>query len=543
MDTQRLILFIVLSFSILMLWDAWQKEQHPAPLPTTTKQSTVVVPVTEQEKPLAINRSVAPSSLFAEPGKEIKISTDEVVAVINTRGGDLTHLALRKYKDKRDTKKNFVLLDVDPPRYYVAQSGLIGGDLPTHKSLYTAETTKYTLTPGSKVLTVALRWAGSHGITVIKTYTFHRGSYVIDQRYTIKNASQTAITPSAYFQLLRDDKPPRYNPRFIHTYTGVAIYTSAGRFQKISFKDISEGKHDFVKNSSNGWVAILQHYFLSAWLPAKGIEREYYTKHIGSDLYTAGVLLENPFGTIKPGEEKTLAVPLYVGPQEQDSLNKLAKGLDLTVDYGWLTIIASPIYWVLAQIYKLVGNWGFAIIILTILIKLAFFPLSAKSYRSMAQMRKLSPKLKQLKEKYGDDRQRQHQAMMAIYKTEKINPLSGCLPVVVQIPVFIALYWVLLSTVEMREAPFILWIHDLSAPDPYYVLPIIMGITQFIQTRLNPTPPDPVQAKLMMIMPLAFTIFFVFFPAGLVLYWIASNTLSILQQWYITRKLGARTAH
>jgi len=541
MDTQRLILFIVLSFSILMLWDAWQKEQQPAPLPTT-KQSTIAVPVAKQEKPTISNSSTTPSSLIAKPGQEIKVSTDEVSAVINTRGGDLTHLELRKYKDKRDTKKKFVLLDIDPPRYYVAQSGLVGGDLPTHKTLYTAEATRYTLTPGSDVLTVALHWISPHGISVIKTFTFHRGSYVIDQRYEIKNSSQAAITPSAYFQLLRDDKPPRDDPRFIHTYTGVAIYTNAGRFQKISFKDISEKKHAFVQKSNNGWVAILQHYFLSAWLPAKGIEREYYTKHIGSDLYTAGVLLDNPFGTIKPGEKKSLTVPLYAGPQEQDSLDKLAKGLDLTVDYGWLTIIASPIYWILAKIHKLVGNWGFAIIILTILIKLAFFPLSAKSYRSMAQMRKLSPKLKQLKEQYGDDRQRQHQAMMDIYKTEKINPLSGCLPIVIQIPVFIALYWVLLSTVEMREAPFIFWIHDLSAADPYYVLPVIMGITQFIQTRLNPTPPDPVQAKLMMIMPLAFTIFFVFFPAGLVLYWIVSNILSILQQWYITRKLGAQTA-
>jgi len=277
---------------------------------------------------------------------------------------------------------------------------------------------------------------------------------------------------------------------------------------------------------------MIQLYFLSAWLPANDQPREYYAKKLGDDIYDVGMVL--PLGSIEPGSMKKITVPLYAGPQEQDHLSKVAPGLDLAVDYGVLTVISAPLFWVLALLNKLVQNWGLAIILLTILIKLAFYPLSAKSYRSMAQMRVLGPKLQKLKEQYGDDRQRLHTAMMELYKTEKVNPLGGCLPVVVQIPVFIALYWALLNSVEMRQAPFMLWIHDLSAPDPYYILPIVMGITMIIQTKLNPTPPDPIQAKVMMIMPIAFSVFFFFFPAGLVLYWVVNNTLSIAQQWYVT---------
>ncbi|MDO9189230.1 MAG: membrane protein insertase YidC, partial [Sulfurimicrobium sp.] len=312
-------------------------------------------------------------------------------------------------------------------------------------------------------------------------------------------------------------------------------YTENQKFQKVSFSDIEKNKTTHQKQSNDGWVAMLQHYFLSAWLPNNGMSREFYTKAMGNKLYAAGVIL--PVGSIAPGASGMISVPLYAGPQEQENLSKLAPGLDLTIDYGLLTIIAAPLFWVLSKIQGMVNNWGVAIILLTVLIKLAFYPLAAKSYRSMAHMRVLGPKLQKLKEQYGDDRQRLHQAMMELYKTEKVNPLGGCLPVVVQIPVFIALYWVLLASVEMRHAPFALWIQDLSAADPYYVLPIIMGITMIIQTKLNPTPPDPIQAKVMMVMPFAFSIFFFFFPAGLVLYWVVNNVLSIAQQWQITRSM------
>jgi YidC/Oxa1 family membrane protein insertase len=320
------------------------------------------------------------------------------------------------------------------------------------------------------------------------------------------------------------------------TYTGAAVYTEKEKFQKVAFGDMDKGKMPYPKNSNDGWVAMLQHYFLSAWLPKNGTPREFYTRKLDGGLYAAGVIL--PAGTIEPGKSTTVAVPLYAGPQEPNKLAKLAPGLELTVEYGWLTILAVPLFWVRSWFHRWVGNWGVAIILLTVVIKLLFYPLSEASYRSMAKMRVLAPKLQKLKDQYANDRQRLQQAMMELYKTEKINPLGGCLPIVVQIPVFIALYWVLLASVELRHAPFALWIVDLSAPDPWYVLPVLMGATMIIQTRLNPEPPDPVQAKVMKIMPIAFSVFFFFFPAGLVLYWLVNNVLSIAQQWNINRVLG-----
>ncbi|HQT27081.1 MAG TPA: membrane protein insertase YidC, partial [Burkholderiales bacterium] len=341
-------------------------------------------------------------------------------------------------------------------------------------------------------------------------------------------------------QLLRDGEAPVGDTRFAKTYTGVGVYTEKSKFVKENFHDIGKGKTDYPKNDDNGWIAMIQHYFVSAWLPEEHVKREYYTRQIGSDLYSAGVVM--PVGSIQSGKEGRISVPLYVGPQEQNMLAKLSPGLDLVVDYGWLTVIAKPLFWVLSMFYKWVQNWGVAIIMLTVCIKLIFFPLSAASYKSMAKMRALNPKLQMLKEQYGEDKQRMNQAMMELYKTEKVNPLGGCLPIVVQIPVFIALYTVLLTTVELRNAPFMLWIKDLSIPDPYYVLPLVMGVTMLLQTRLNPAPPDPIQAKVMQIMPIAMSIFFFFFPAGLVLYWLVNNILSISQQWYITRMIGKETA-
>lgn len=531
MDTQRLILFIVFSFSILMLWDAWQKEQHPAPVGQVAHEKAGVT-----QPPVPKVRAVdAPAKDAGGPlqtGERVKVQTDLVYAEIDTLGGDVRKLEMLKHHDTQDKSKNFVLLEDDPKHLYVAQSGLIGNDLPTHKTLFTAAATQYKLAEGANEVQVRLTWAGANGIKVDKVFTFRKNSYVVDVAYEIHNGSTTRLEPHSYFQLVRNGQPPIGDPKFITTYTGPAIYTEKEKFHKVSFSDIGKDKATYPKQSNDGWVAMIQLYFLSAWLPANDQPREYYVKKLGEDLYNVGVVL--PMGSIEPGGMKKLTVPLYAGPQEQDHLSKVAPGLDLAVDYGVLTVISAPLFWVLAFLNKLVQNWGVAIIFLTVLIKLVFYPLSAKSYRSMAQMRVLGPKLQKLKEQYGDDRQRLHTAMLELYKTEKVNPLGGCLPVVVQIPVFIALYWALLNSVEMRQAPFMLWVHDLSAPDPYYILPIVMGITMIIQTKLNPTPPDPIQAKVMMIMPIAFSVFFFFFPAGLVLYWVVNNTLSIAQQWYVT---------
>jgi len=531
MDTQRLILFIVFSFSILMLWDAWQKEQHPAPVGQIAHEKAGVAQ-TPAPTVRAVDTPAKDSGGPLQTGERVKVQTDLVYAEIDTLGGDVRKLEMLKHHDTQDKSKNFVLLEDDPKHLYVAQSGLIGNDLPTHKTLFSAAATHYKLAEGANEVQVRLTWAGTNGIKVDKVFTFRKNSYVIDVTYEIQNGSGTRLEPHSYFQLVRNGQPPLGDPKFITTYTGPAIYTEKEKFNKVSFSDIVKDKASYPKQSNDGWVAMIQLYFLSAWLPANDQPREYYAKKLGEDLYDVGLVL--PVGFIEPGSMKKITVPLYAGPQEQDHLSKVAPGLDLAVDYGVLTVISAPLFWVLAFLNKLVHNWGVAIILLTVLIKLAFYPLSAKSYRSMAQMRVLGPKLQKLKEQYGDDRQRLHTAMMELYKTEKVNPLGGCLPVVVQIPVFIALYWALLNSVEMRQAPFMLWVHDLSAPDPYYILPIVMGITMIIQTKLNPTPPDPIQAKVMMIMPIAFSVFFFFFPAGLVLYWVVNNTLSIAQQWYVT---------
>ncbi|BAN36832.1 60 kDa inner membrane insertion protein [Sulfuricella denitrificans skB26] len=530
MDTQRLILFIVFSFSVLMLWDTWQKDQHPAPVGQVAQEKAGT---SQTPSPTALPAD-APAKDFGGPlqsGERVKVQTDLIYAEIDTLGGDVRRLELLKHHDTQDKSKNFVLLEDDPKHLYIAQSGLIGNDLPTHKTLFSNAATQYKLAEGANEIQARLTWVGANGVKVDKIFTFRKGSYVVDVAYEINNGSGTRLEPHAYFQLVRNGQPPLGNPKFVSTYTGFAVYTEKDKFNKISFSDIDKNKASYPKQSDDGWVAMVQHYFLSAWLPANQ-PREYYAKKLGDDLYDAGVIL--PVGLIEPGSVKKVTVPLYVGPQEQDHLSKVAPGLNLVVDYGILTVISAPLFWVLAFLNKLVHNWGAAIILLTILIKLAFYPLSAKSYRSMAQMRVLGPKLQKLKEQYGDDRQRLHTAMMELYKTEKVNPLGGCLPVVVQIPVFIALYWALLNSVEMRQAPFMLWIHDLSSPDPFYILPIVMGITMIIQTKLNPTPPDPIQAKVMMVMPIAFSVFFFFFPAGLVLYWVVNNTLSIAQQWYVT---------
>lgn len=539
MDTQRLILFVVFSFSLLMLWEAWQRESQPPTPPAVTSAPAARTPSDVPSARAPAQASVAAqNNATLERGVRVKVQTDVFNVEIDSQGGDIRHLELLKHRATDKSKANFVLLSEGRPHVYVAQSGLLGAGLPTHHARFEPVALDYRLAPGQQTLEVPLRWNNGDGLTITKTYIFRRNDYLIDVRWEVSNSGSTAVPLTPYYQFLRDGNAPTGESYFLPTFTGAAVYTEEGKFKKIAFDKIEKNKADYPHLSRDGWIAMLQHYFLGAWLPRGDVEREFYTRRVDTNLYSAGVLLKA--GNVAPQQVRTITTSAYIGPQEQQRLKALAESkvaphLDLTVDYGWLTIIAAPLYWVLSAIHKLVGNWGVAIILLTVLIKLAFYPLSAKSYRSMANMRVLAPKLQKLKEQFGDDRQKMHQAMMDLYKTEKINPLGGCLPILVQIPVFIALYWVLLSTVEMRQAPFFGWIQDLSVPDPYYVLPIIMAITMFVQTKLNPTPPDPVQAKVMMIMPLVFGVFFFFFPAGLVLYWVVNNLLSIAQQWQITR--------
>ncbi len=549
MDTQRLILFFVFSFSLFLLLDGWQRHEQsregppqesspPAATQEAGKDQARSAEVPVPGKKLVEAQGAVPQQAATKPEPAaglVYVETDVVRAEISKLGGDLRRLEFTQHRSTLDRTKPFVLFEQDPEHTYVAQSGLIGGELPNHRTRFDADSERYTLGKSDKYVDVRLTAAVGGGVQVTKVYRFHRGSYLIDVSFEISNNGAAAIQPYAYFQLVRDDKPPPGNSKMVPTFTGIAVYTEKDKFQKVSFEDVEKGKTPYPKNSLDGWIGMVQHYFVSAWLPENGKPREFYTRRLDDGLFAAGTILRA--GAAEVGATAKVSVPLYAGPEEQGKLAAIAPGLDLTVDYGWLTVIAVPLFWVLDWLHKWVHNWGVAIILLTIIIKLLFFPLSAASYRSMAKMRVVAPKLQKLKDQYGSDRQRLQQAMMELYKTEKINPLGGCMPIIVQIPVFIALYWVLLGSVELRHAPFALWIHDLAAPDPYYVLPILMGLTMIVQTWLNPTPPDPVQAKVMKIMPLVFSIFFFFFPAGLVLYWLVNNVLSIAQQWQITRMI------
>ncbi len=557
MDTQKIVLFLIFSTSMLFLWDAWQKEQNPPPPAAVTAQGPGGSSVRRQEdtpvpgeklvstqpgksEPSAEGTDSVKISGKLESGEKIVVKTDLVVAEINTAGGDLRQLELLDHPDTENKNKPFALLQSQYDHVYVAQSGLIGEGLPSHKTRYTTESHAYELAGGQDKIEVRLVAPEADGVRVTKIYTFHRGSYLIDVSFEVTNQGTAAIQPFAYFQMLRDSKPPVGSVFMIPTYTGAALYTEEEKFKKIEFSALDKGNASYPKNADNGWIAMLQHYFLTAWLPTDKSQREYYAKRLGENEYTAGVIV--PVGQIEPGNTATVTVPLYAGPEEQSKLAAVAPGLDLTVDYGWLTVIGAPLFWLLSFYHSWTGNWGVAIILLTMSVKLAFFPLSAAGYRSMAKLRVVTPKLQRLREQHGADRQRMHQAMMDFYKTEKINPMGGCLPIVVQIPVFISLYWVLLASVELRYAPFALWIEDMSSPDPYYVLPVIMGISMFVQSKLSPPATDPIQAKVMQIMPLAFSVFFFFFPAGLVLYSLVNNILSITQQWQITRMIERAAA-
>lgn len=536
MDFQRVFLFLIFSFSLYLLWDGWQREQLPVPVVSATSS-----PVAQQQinsvnaASVATSKSVSIQNVVSH-GEQVVVKTDFLRVEINTAGGDITRVELLKHFDTDDKTKPFVLFEQDQIHTYIAQTGLLGEGLPTHNTLFTTSNQHFDLVDGKDTVEVRLSSNTNNDIKVSKIFVFHRHSYLVDVGYEIDNKSRDKLSASAYFQLVRDDIAPAGAIKFVPTYTGPAIYTDHDKFKKIDFSDIAKNKASIPVATDNGWAGMLQHYFVSAWLPKDNIHREFYAKHLDNNLYSVGLVV--PVPSIEAGTSGLLSVPLYVGPTE-GNLDSVAPGLGLTVDYGFLTIIAKPIFWLLTAIHGWVQNWGLAIIILTVLIKLAFFPLSAASYRSMAKMRVVAPKLAKIKEQYSDDRERLNRAMMDLYKVEKINPLGGCLPVIIQIPVFISLYWSILASVEMRYAPFVGWITDLSRPDPYYILPLIMGLSMVIQSKLNPTPPDPMQAKLMQIMPIAFSVVFFFFPVGLVLYSVVNNVLSIAQQWYITRSTEA----
>ncbi|MBY0576590.1 MAG: membrane protein insertase YidC [Gallionellaceae bacterium] len=534
MDLQRLFLFLIFAFSLALVWDGWQRYQHPEQYIQQNVVANEGLPKPQAATSAVIEKVAVNQPLPAQAaGKIIQVKTNFLEAEINTVGGDIQRLALLQHPDGQDKNKPFVLFQKGAGTHnYIAQSGLLGEGLPNHNSLFVAERDVYSLADKADRVQVRLAATSLSGVKIAKVLTFQKDSYLVDVAYEIDNGGNTPLNASAYFQLLRDSAPPEGASKLVPTYTGPAVYTEKEKFQKVEFSTIDKGKVEYPKDSDNGWIGMLQHYFVAAWLPKDKANREFFTRKLDGGLYSAGVVL--PVPAIAPGQKAVISVPLYAGPA-QSSLDKIAPGLGLTVDYGWLTVIATPIFWLMALLQSFVHNWGVAIILLTVLIKLAFFPLSAASYRSMAKMRVVAPKLEKIKQQYADDREQLNKAMMELYKTEKINPLGGCLPVVIQIPVFIALYWSILASVEMRYAPFFGWITDLSAADPYYVLPIIMGASMIIQMRLNPTPPDPMQAKVMQIMPIVFSIIFFFFPAGLVLYSIVNNILSIAQQWYITK--------
>ena len=555
MDTQRIIALVVFVFSGTLLWEAWNKyNQPPIPVQSTIQtkngvstpssgNASTAVPTPSVPQLATTNPpgALPPAASAAPTSKRITVETDSLLVELDTSGGDVRKVTLLNHLARGDATKPFHLMQDKQDAYFIAQSGLLGQDLPSHLAIWTTQQDKYKLESGD-TLSITMSFNAASGYIIQKVFKFTRGSYVIDVMYTVKNESGAAISPSAYFQFLRDGNPPEGESAGnmfagVVTFTGPAIYTDTKKFQKVDFSAIDKGKQEHVKESTDGWIAMVQHYFVSAWLPPDKIKREYFTKKVSDKLYSAGVIV--PMPSIAPGASQSISMPLYVGPQEQEKLKQLAPGLDLVVDYGWLTVLAYPMFAVLSWINKITGNWGWTIIIFTILLKLVFFPLNQKAGKSMAHMKHLAPKVEALKARYGDDKLKMNQAMMELYKTEKINPLGGCLPILIQMPFLIAMYWVLLGAVELRNAPWLGWISDLSTPDPFYVLPVIMGASMLIQTKLNPTPPDPVQAKVMMLMPIVFSVMFFFFPAGLVLYWTMQNIIGIGQQWYINKT----TAH
>ena len=555
-DIRRTLLWVVFTMSLVLLWDAWQKHNgHPSMFGGSARPVAVgaATPPASAGVPAATLPSAVPSATGAAAtavvpappaalptGEQVTLSTDVVKATFDSQGGSLVRLELLGYRDSVDPTHNVVLLDQSANRLYVAQTGLVttqaGVALPNHLTQMTVAPGERTLAPGANELVLRFESPAVDGHKLVKTYTLKRGEYTIGVRHEFVNQGNTAVPAQLYLQLARDGNPAEGGSKFYSTFTGPAMYTEASKFHKIDFKDIAKGSDSHDKSADNGWVAMVQHYFASAWLVTQPGPREFRTAKVGDNEYTIAMVL--PLGDVAAGSSKAVDAVLFAGPQEENKLAALAPGLELVKDYGWLTVLSKPLFWLLTQLHALIGNWGFAIVALVVLLKIAFYWLNASAYRSMGKMKAVAPKVAELKERYKDKPQEMQQQMMRIYKEEKVNPIGGCLPIFVQMPFFIALYWVLLSSVEMRNAPWIGWIHDLSAKDPWFILPLLMTASSLFQVWLNPAPPDPVQAKMMWIMPLAFGFMFFFFPAGLVLYWLTNNILSIAQQWFINKQLG-----
>ena len=561
-DIRRTILWVIFGFSMVLLWDQWQvfhgqkptffpsaspTAKAPAAATTASGSAAITVPTLPSTAGSSGAANVVPagaSSAVPASGagarERIVVSTDVLKLTFDSEGGTLTRSEFTKYTDGINKAAGFVLLEESGTRVYVAQTGLIAGapgaGLPTHKTPMTVVAGERELRDGQNTLQVRFESAEVGGVRLAKTYTLTRGAYDIAVRHEVINSGAAAVAPQLYLQLIRDGNPPPGESSFYSTFTGPAIYTEAKKYQKVEFKDIEKGKVDVEKQASNGYVAMVQHYFASAWILADGLKRDLFFRKVDTNLYAVGMI--TPLDSIAPGSSKTIESRFFVGPQEEKMLEALAPGLELVKDYGWLTILAKPLYWLLDQLHNVLRNWGWSIVALVLLLKIAFYWLNAKAYASMAKMKAINPKIMEMRERLKDKPQEMQQQMMKIYREEKVNPMGGCFPIMVQIPVFIALYWVLLSSVEMRNAPWILWIRDLSAPDPFFILPVVMTLTTMLQTALNPTPPDPMQAKLMWFMPLIFSVMFFFFPAGLVLYWITNNILSIAQQWVINTRMG-----
>jgi len=549
-DIRRTILWVVFGFSMVMLWDQWQV--HNGKKPTFFPSSVPTSPVqtnNTQSLPTPIANSVASTGLpqnnagdvlqTGTAAQRIDVETDVLKLQFSSEGGSLVRAELLKHKDIHHAGSNVLIMDDSKERVYLAQSGLIGGasaaGWPTHKTpmVFSGSTM---LKGTENELRLRFESVPVGEVKLVKTYIVKRGSYAIEVKHDITNASSAAISPQLYVQLVRDGNKPEGESSFYSTFTGPAVFTTQKKYQKIEFSDIEKNNADFEKQSSQGYVAMVQHYFASAWLLDDTQQRDLFARKLDNNLYAVGMVA--PLPAIAPGGQLSQTARLFVGPQEEKILESMYPGLELVKDYGWLTILSKPLYWLLYELYRIIGNWGWSIVALVVVLKIAFYWLNSQAYKSMGKMKAINPKIMEMRERLKDNPQQMQMEMMKIYREEKVNPLGGCLPIAVQIPFFIALYWVLLSSVEMRNAPWIGWIYDLAAPDPWFILPLLMTVTSVFQTWLNPTPPDPIQAKLMWFMPLAFSVMFFFFPAGLVLYWLSNNILSIAQQWMINKQLG-----
>ena len=549
-DIRRTILWVVFGFSLVMLWDQWQIHNgkkptfFPSTVPTsaiqTSNTQSLPTPTTNSVASTGLPQNNAGDVLQAVPAAQrIDVETDVLKLQFSSEGGSLIRAELLKHKDIHHAGSNVLLMDDSKERVYLAQSGLIGGasaaGWPTHKTPMVFSGSKI-LKETENELQLRFESVPVGDVKLVKTYILKRSSYAIEVKHDIVNASSAAVSPQLYVQLVRDGNKPEGESSFYSTFTGPAVFTTQKKYQKIEFSDIEKNKADFEKQSSQGYVAMVQHYFASAWLLDDTQQRDLFARKLDNNLYAVGMVA--PLPSIAPGGLLSQTARLFVGPQEEKILESIYPGLELVKDYGWLTILSKPLYWLLYELYRIIGNWGWSIVALVVVLKIAFYWLNSQAYKSMGKMKAINPKIMEMRERLKDNPQQMQMEMMKIYREEKVNPLGGCLPIAVQIPFFIALYWVLLSSVEMRNAPWIGWVHDLAAPDPWFILPLLMTVTSVFQTWLNPTPPDPIQAKLMWFMPLAFSVMFFFFPAGLVLYWLSNNILSIAQQWMINKQLG-----